>query len=137
MGDSFHQESLPKVYRHPEGYIRTKESIAERLHRENSVWLVAEHEGQIVGSIDVSVRQTEDSPLVVPRRYARIGTLLVAERYRRRGIARALLDAAHRWARDQGVDQFELNVYEFNQGAIALYERLGYRTARRTMWKDL
>lgn len=136
-GDRFHQKALPKVYRQPEGYVRTKEFIVERLHRENSIWFVAEHEGQIVGSVDVSIRQAEDSPLLVPRRYAKVGTLLVAERHRRRGIATALLGAAHRWALDQGVDQVELNAYEFNQGAIALYEKLGYKTARRTMWKDL
>ncbi len=53
--------------------------------------------------------------------------LMVARSFRRRGAGRALMDAAEEWARDVGVEKIELHVFPYNVGAIALYERLGYR----------
>jgi ribosomal protein S18 acetylase RimI-like enzyme len=51
---------------------------------------------------------------------------MVAASHRRRGIGRALLEAAEEWARAVGVKKIELHVFPYNEGAIALYEQLGY-----------
>jgi GNAT superfamily N-acetyltransferase len=47
------------------------------------------------------------------------------------------MERAHAWALDKGINQIQLNVWEFNEGAIAFYEKLGYTVASRTMWKSL
>ncbi|MGZ8694879.1 MAG: N-acetyltransferase family protein, partial [Gaiellaceae bacterium] len=43
-----------------------------------------------------------------------------------RGIGKALLEAAERWARERGVHKLELHVFPHNEAAVALYERAGY-----------
>lgn len=53
--------------------------------------------------------------------------IVVAAGHRRRGVGTALLAAAEEWARRAGVSKLELHVLPHNAGAIALYERLGYR----------
>jgi GNAT superfamily N-acetyltransferase len=53
------------------------------------------------------------------------------------GIGQALLRRAERWAAERGASELELTVWEFNQDAIAFYEKLGYVTERRTMWKTI
>ena len=53
--------------------------------------------------------------------------LMVAAAHRRRGIGRALLEAAVDWARAQGVEKLELHVFPHNAPAIALYEAFGFR----------
>lgn len=55
--------------------------------------------------------------------------------YRRRGIARALTEAAIQRAREKHADTIWLHVRQDNPGAIALYRDLGfYERARRTTW---
>ena len=52
--------------------------------------------------------------------------LMVDIRFRRRGVGRALLEAAVEWAPEHGVAKLELHVFPWNEPAIALYESLGF-----------
>ncbi|MFQ6077792.1 MAG: GNAT family N-acetyltransferase [Thermodesulfobacteriota bacterium] len=63
--------------------------------------------------------------------------LAVKQNFRRSGVGRSLIKRAHQWAVDKGLAQVELNVWEFNEGAIAFYEKLGYKTMSRKMVKSL
>ncbi|MFM7470130.1 MAG: GNAT family N-acetyltransferase [Nodosilinea sp.] len=53
--------------------------------------------------------------------------LYVSPHHRRRGLATALLQVAHSWAKDQGYSQISLQVWTNNQPAQALYRKLGYQ----------
>ncbi len=77
------------------------------------------------------------SPPLAPRRYAMVQELVVAQARQRRGIATRLISEAHRWARDRGLTEIELNVYEFNQAALRLYSKLGYSTDSRRLSRIL
>jgi len=61
----------------------------------------------------------------------------VAEGWRSQGIGHALMQQAETWAKERGITEVELSVWEFNQRALALYEKLGYRTKRRYMSKGI
>jgi RimJ/RimL family protein N-acetyltransferase len=82
--------------------------------------LVADTEDGIVGRLSIA-----RDPHPSSQHVADVG-LMVAASHRRRGIGRALLEAAEEWARAVGVTKIELHVFPYNEGAIALYEDLGY-----------
>jgi GNAT superfamily N-acetyltransferase len=50
----------------------------------------------------------------------------VAERASRRGIGRALVDAADAWARDHGLRNLTLHTGTFNANAREFYAALGF-----------
>jgi ribosomal protein S18 acetylase RimI-like enzyme len=56
-----------------------------------------------------------------------IDSLATAERFRRRGVAAALLREAERIARERGLPAIALDTRAANGGARALYEREGYQ----------
>lgn len=59
-------------------------------------------------------------------RHGHIFMLYVEPTHRRRGIATALLNQAQRWGQQRGDKRLGLQVFTHNQGAIALYEKLGF-----------
>jgi ribosomal protein S18 acetylase RimI-like enzyme len=135
--DALHHEAVPWIFRHNEGPARTREYVDGLLADPAVAVFVAEVDGHAAGMVYVLIRTNSPLPIMAPRRFAVVDTLAVAEAYRRRGLARALMAAAEQWAVSQGAQDIELQVYEFNQGAQELYRALGYETVTRRMGKLL
>jgi RimJ/RimL family protein N-acetyltransferase len=96
-------------------YLRT---VARYPH---AAVIVAEDGERVVGRLSLA-RDAHPASAHV----ADLG-LMVAATHRRRGIGRALLEAAVQWARESGVRKLELHVLPHNTAAIALYEDFGFR----------
>jgi putative acetyltransferase len=93
------------------------------VHRHpDAALFVADLEGDIVGRLSI-VRDPHPSSTHV----ADLGLMVAASR-RRRGIGSALMGAAELWAKGAEISKLELHVFPHNPAAIALYEKLGYRT---------
>ena len=136
-GDAFHVQALPDIFRFAEGAPRSREFIAGLLADPNAALFVAERAGEIAGLVTAAIREAAAVPILVPRRYAYVDSLIVCEPSRRMGIGRLLMERVHQWARECGLDEVELNVWEFNKGARLLYDSMGYETSRRTLRKRL
>ena len=135
--DTLHRDRMPHIFQKPPGPVRDREYILGLLADENVGLFVAEVEGQVAGFVHALVRDTPPWPVLVPRRRAFVDSLAVGREFRRHGIGRALMDHAHEWAIAKGAVDIELNVFEFNQPALAFYRALGYETSTRRMVKDL
>ena len=136
-GDALHRETLPRVFQKPEGAVRSRDYVLGLIADEAAGFFVAQVGDRLVGLICVMIREAPELPIFVPRRYAVVDNLAVKDEFRRAGIGRALMETAHEWAVAKGADSIELNVYEFNRGAIEFYQTLGYKTASRKMSKQL
>jgi ribosomal protein S18 acetylase RimI-like enzyme len=65
-------------------------------------------------------------------RHAHIFLLYVLPEHRRQGIGAALMHHAEIWAKQRGDRQIGLHVFQGNQTALHLYQKLGYQT--RSLW---
>lgn len=82
--------------------------------------VVADASGLIVGWCDVVPKG--------PRGFAHVGALGMGVRreWRRHGVGRRLLEECLGLARDARLEKIELEVFTDNEGAIRLYESLGF-----------
>jgi ribosomal protein S18 acetylase RimI-like enzyme len=132
----FHAELVPEIIQVLEP-IMDEKWFADLLAGPEQILLLGELNGEVVGLVCLSERSNPDDPIYVPRRTIYVEELAVDERHRGRGIGRQLMAAAEAWARERGVREIELDVWEENRGAIAFYDRLNYRAVRRRMQRSL
>ena len=123
----------PETYAGSDLYLALEKIIRD----DDAAIFLAEVSGQPVGLAEVYLRQDEANPLRASYRYGYLQSLVVAEAFRQRGVGTRLVEAAHQWARSQGASEMRLDTWEFEQGPLEFYERLGYRTLRRTLVRTL
>lgn len=130
--DRFHQVALPHIFR-PQSPQQTRQFIASIFEKEDNHILLAETGEKVIGMVYFYPRGSLEIPILVPRKWVVVDSLAVLPEARRCGVGTALMERVHRWAVENGISEVELNVYEFNAGAIKLYESLGYSTLRLQM----
>ena len=101
--------------------------IRARLQRWESVILLATSTDAIEARALGFVQLYPSFSSVSMRRLWILNDLFVAEGARRRGVARELLSATHRFARESRAVRVELTTAPSNHSAKRLYEAHGYR----------
>ncbi len=120
--------------------IPTGADIQGFYSSEPDFFLVAELDRRIVGF--AYGRESKNVPDEVLRRWraTKVGSvevLAVDEQYRRRGIARSLLNRLLVVFRERGIDTVTLSVPADESGAKELYDKLGFETRGYFMKKTL
>jgi diamine N-acetyltransferase len=132
--DGFHLRAAPDRFVKPDpGYNHAE--IQTHTGQPDAAILVAEDSAfpHLIGFATVRVREFPALGVAPARRYAEIPHLGVAGHARRHGVGRALVREALAFAQAQGASALELDVQEFNAGAIAFYEAIGFRAQSRRM----
>ncbi len=132
-----HATAVPLVHKVPAPPLESAAYIGELLSNPEDIVLVAEIDGEPAGLVHVRIRTAPDYPNVLPRTYAHMMEIVVLRQYRHRGIGQDLLVHAEKWSAARGATKMQIGVWEFNAEAIEFYERFGYETFSRRMWKDL
>jgi ribosomal protein S18 acetylase RimI-like enzyme len=109
------------------GHLISRTSFRRLLASPSATFIVAEAGAQIGAQVGayVLVLYRANSPA------ARIYSIGVAARFRRRGLARSLVAAAEHDAVGRGRKAMRLEVRADDRGTIALYESSGYRRIGR------
>jgi RimJ/RimL family protein N-acetyltransferase len=103
----------------PEEFDLTAEDEAEYI-KKTSLFLVAEVEGKIVGSTTLQKSKTKRISHV-----AEFGITILKE-YSGLKIGTLLMEEVIKWCKENQVEKIELEVFEENIPAIALYKKFGF-----------
>ncbi len=115
-------DAYRQFYAQPPDLARARAFLGERMVRDESVLLLAEHAGAAAGFVQLY-------PLFSSVRTGRIwqlNDLFVAAHARRHGVARALLRAACEHGRATGALGLQLETMPDNRAAQALYRSEGW-----------
>jgi len=130
--NDLHVAGKPEVFKPGFG-----EELRDFIH---AIWedpnkeiLVAEIGGRVCGFAVLNHINRPENPFMFERDYLDVDEFGVDEACRRQGAAAAMIRFIREYAEKQGFRRLELNMWEFNRGALAFYEAAGFRTYRRYM----
>ena len=139
--DRLHAQGAPHAFLDGGPLPRTRAWFEEVIAASEGALLVAELDGEsetgVVGLVRVAERRAPDGPPFVARRFAMVEELVVRSDCRRRGIGRRLMASVDEWARERGITEVELTVWEFNDTAQATFRQLGYAAVQHRMRRVL
>ncbi len=99
--------------------------LEELIRGDDSVVMVAECNGQLVGSGYARIEVSK--PYLQHGRHAYLGFMYVDPAYRGRGINQKILEALKSWSLAKGITEMRLEVYQGNTAAIRAYEKAGFQ----------
>ena len=95
--------------------------------------VVADLEGVIGGYAVLCHIRKPENPFMFVRDYLDIDEFGVDRSFHRKGVASAMISFIREYAKEKGYSRLELNMWEFNHGALEFYEAAGFVTYRRYM----
>lgn len=136
MVNEVHVNGRPDIFR-PGFCKELQDRVYDLFDRDNADIIVAVKDGTICGFATVEYISRPESPYNLARSYCHIEEFGVDTEYRRMGVASAIIAYCRDEAAKRGLPRIELDMWSFNEGALAFYEAAGFHTFRRYMEMDV
>jgi ribosomal protein S18 acetylase RimI-like enzyme len=81
---------------------------------------------ELIGYVLSRVESRKESPVQKARQHFYIEQIDVKREHRRRGAGELLLNATREMAKKRGIDVILLDVWNFNEGAVAFFKSQGF-----------
>lgn len=127
-----HAQGKPSVF-NPEFSEELRDYIYSIWNDPQKDIVVNEREGLIVGYAVLHHIHMPKSPFMIERDYMDIDEFCVDVTWHRKGIATEMINYIRRYVFEKNIHRIELNVWDFNEKALAFYESIGFNTYRRYM----
>jgi GNAT superfamily N-acetyltransferase len=132
-----HAEHHPGIFKLPESEDYAVPFFDELLADQAVKIFIAEEEGKAVGYIVCKLVERQENPFIHAMRALLIDQISVRPEVQGKGAGRALMEQAELLARDLQVNRIHLDSWDFNLGAHAFFERMGYQKFDFRFWKYL
>ena len=129
---SIHHEGRPDIFK-PASKKYTQNEFIELICMKDFAILVAEDENKKVHGYAFCKVKCFETSVVQPYRSLYIDDICVDKDSRGKHVGTALFEAVKTLAKELDCDNIELNVWDFNESAMAFYEKMGMTTQRRCM----
>ena len=130
--NDIHVEGKPEVFKPGFGQ-ELRDFIKVIWNDPEQEIVVAEDDGVICGFAVLHHINKPENPFMKERDFIDIDEFCVDKDHRRKGAASAMVSFIKEFAKEKGFSRIELNMWEFNQDALAFYEAAGFKTFRRYM----
>ena len=130
--NAIHVAGKPEVFK--PGFPEELRNYIYAIHKDPEQFItVAVKDGTICGFAVLHHINRPENPFMKERDFLDIDEFCVDEAFRRQGVASEMIDFIREFAKEKGFHRIELNMWEFNQEALAFYEAAGFQTFRRYM----
>lgn len=127
------------VLNRPDVYLDLKQpfsydSFLQLLEEPTSNLFVIENSNQnLIGYGIINLLKTRSLTIMKPSTIAYIDDFCISSSYQHQGYGAQLFDYLKEYAKEQGATSLQLTVWEFNEPAIAFYEKMGMSMRNRRL----
>lgn len=118
---------------HPEQYY--EKWLTRLLHKERSVFLVAEDQGKLVAFLAATVEP--EISIYSLQEFAFIHDIWVEPEYRKKGIAPQIIKLSVERFQEMGIKQIRLDTVAANESARRLFKSCGFRVSTMEMLMEI
>ena len=111
----------PTIKQGPVSYY----DLRSKLTNTKALILVAKIDGQVV-SCGYAIEK-EARPYLDHKTYAYLGFMFTLPAFRGRGINSLIIAELRKWAKEKGLQEVRLTVYNDNEPAVRAYEKVGFK----------
>ena len=133
QSDCLHYNNEPYIYEKTNDGCRTREYIESIINDKANIFVVLEKEKEIIGFLFASEETKGHLPFHKKRKYMVIDNIVIDENYRNNGYGEKLLNYIIEYSKNGKYNDIVLNVYRFNENAIKLYEKKGFKILTQDM----
>jgi ribosomal protein S18 acetylase RimI-like enzyme len=127
-----HAEALPQLFKAPAASQQAVDAFNTLLKDSDSLVLLAEGTAP-VGSLYAQFQNRPASWARLELQLLSIQHMVVAPKFRRRGVGTLLMSAALDAARSRGITRVEVDVWSFNSDASHFYAKHGFKVFNERM----
>ena len=134
--DELHVQARPDFFvSRVKDEVYPKDAFIQNLANPDVMQLGVFDDEQIVSVVRATL--WKESGMVKDIRTVCLDDIFVLPAYRRRGIAAKLFTEVGTWAKEQGAVRLDVNTWDFNKGAIAMYQAMGMTPQQYVFEKKL
>jgi diamine N-acetyltransferase len=133
QSDCFHYNNEPYIYEKTNEGCRTKEYIETIINDKKSIFVVLEKEKKIIGFLYAYEETKGHLSFHKKRKYIVLDNIVIDENHRKNGYGEMLLNYIIEYAKNGNYNDIILYVYKFNESAIKLYEKKGFKILTQDM----
>lgn len=134
--NDLHVEGKPEIFR--AGFNDELRDFIYKIWKDpEQKIVVAELNGVVCGFAVLHHIHRPENPFMRERDFMDVDEFCVDKEYRRQGIATKMISFIRNYTKEKGIKRLELNMWEFNQDALAFYEAIGFKTYRRYMEMEM
>lgn len=119
-----HKEMRPELFRDMVKFF-TPEYLEEVKTAPDCEFLIAESGGEIIAYVNSLIRHVREHPTYADHDIYHINDLCVAEKHRKNGVGRRIVEECINRAKARGCRYITLGVYTSNEGAVEFYKKMG------------
>ena len=131
-----HYEGRPDIFRTGAQKYGPSQVMA-MLNKPGTPIFIAAEDEKVLGYCFCVVKKHEKDPVFNDYTELYIDDLCIDAACRRRGVGKALYEAARRYAKQRGCHNVTLNVWNFNEDALEFYKSCGMQPQRIFMEQRL